>query len=260
MEHAKLTGQDSSLRLHRKLQNDALSMIKWYRGEIRYVPRRNANGIIEVDADGHTVYTSIVEYEDMGVIKMLANKALKLKEHANLGARFSERTFANFDKRYAPTAYEQCRIYADRDDLFESDKNGLMIIGSVGTGKTHLAASIANYMVERGVPTQFGTYIDFLEAIRQEYDAEGKREKLSRIKNTMMLVIDDLGKEKRTEWTQQTLYDVINYRYEHRLPIVITSNMEPDAMKAHVGDAVYSRLYEMCGAVIMNGKDYRRTA
>jgi DNA replication protein DnaC len=241
-------------------------MVKWYRGEVRYVPARNDDGSIREEEytapDGEiktwTVFTKQIAFEDVGVIKKLANAAQKQKESANLGARFSNRTFANFDKRRAPEAFAQCSLYANRDDLFTAEKNGLLILGTVGTGKTHLAASIANCVVERGIPVQFGTFSDYLESIRQEYDATGIREELSRLKNTMLLVIDDLGKQKRSDWTQQILFDIINHRYEHKLPVVITSNLNLPALEQHAGTAVFSRLYEMCGAVVMTGEDYRK--
>ena len=236
-------------------------MVKWYRGEVRYKPLRDENGamVTEEDSEGnvHTVMTNIVEWEDMGMIRKLANEAQKNREASNLGARFLNRTFANFDRRRDENAYQQCSAYANREDLYTSDRNGLLILGGVGTGKTHLAAAIANCLVDRGIPAEFGTYIDYLEAIRMEYDHTGEREELTKLRTTTMLVIDDLGKEKRTEWSQQTLFSIINYRYEHRLPIVITSNLTPNEIRAHVGEAIQSRLFEMCSAVIMNGSDYR---
>jgi DNA replication protein DnaC len=77
------------------------------------------------------------------------------------------------------------------------------------------------------------------------------------MKRVMVLVIDDLGQEKQTEWTRQILYDVVNYRYEHRLPIIITTNFTEDGLANYVGHPVWSRLYEMCDAVHTSGGDHR---
>lgn len=203
-------------------------------------------------------YQGAPRYNDVGLIKKLAGEAQRLKERSNLGRRFQNRTFANFEMRRNPTAYTQCRAYSERDELFSDKRNGLIILGGVGTGKTHLAAAIANAFIERDIPVLFGTYIDHLERIREEFDAGGQRKHLSLMKNVPVLVIDDLGKEKKSDWTQQILFDVINYRYEHLLPVIITTNFDTDGLANYVSNAVWSRLYEMCGGVETSGKDYRQ--
>lgn len=191
-------------------------------------------------------------------VKGLADQAQKLKERSNLGARFMNRTFANFDKRRDPKAFDQCSAFAERDGLFGDRRNSLLIFGGYGSGKTHLAAAIANNLVDKGIPVLFGTFSDHLEHIREEFDKDGHRQYLASMKSTPVLVLDDLGKEKRTEWTEQILFDVINYRYEHLLPFVITTNMDENGFGNYVGGAVYSRMCEACTAVKTQGKDYRK--
>ena len=187
-----------------------------------------------------------------------ASKAQRLKERSNLGARFLHRTFANFDKRRDPTAFSSCHAFAERDGLFEDRRNSLLILGGYGSGKTHLAASIANNLVDKSIPALFGTFSEHLEHIREEFDKDGHRQYLASMKTVPMLVIDDLGKEKKTEWSQQILFDVINYRYEHILPFVITTNMNEEELGNYVGGAIYSRMCEACTAVKTSGGDYRK--
>lgn len=211
-----------------------------------------------------------------GIVKSNTIKAQQLKESSNLGARFSNRTFANFDRRRDERAFSACVGYANKDNLFRMEsradkeftleakklkdedryRNGLILMGSSGNGKTHLAASIANCLADRGIMCQFGTFSDFLEELRQEFSSD-TRTMLAKLKTVPMLVIDDLGQEKRTEWTQQVLYDIVNYRYEHLLPLVITTNFNVDSLANHVGGAVMSRFLEMCSLVETQGNDYR---
>lgn len=213
-------------------------MLEWYQGcEVR-------------DSYGNPIHKP-------GMIQKLANEAQRLKEASNLGERFSNRTFGNFDTRRDPTAYKSCRKYAENEDLFSIKKNSLLLLGGVGSGKTHLAAAISNDLIDRGIPVLFGTFGEHLEHIREEFDRTGQKKYLSMMKNTPMLVIDDLGKERRTDWTSQILFDVINYRYEHLLPVIITTNMNLDGIAKHIGSAIFSRLYEMSGAIETQGKDYR---
>lgn len=219
---------------------EARTMLEWY------------YGYEAEDSYGNKTHVS-------GMIQKLAGEAQRLKESSNLGERFSNRTFGNFDPRRDRLAFESCRDYANNDELFQHKRNSLMILGGVGSGKTHLAAAISNCLIDRGIPVLFGTFSDHLEHIREEFDHTGLRKYLSQMKSTPMLVLDDLGKEKKTEWSQQILFDVINYRYEHLLPTIITSNFNVDELGSYVGKAVFSRLFEMSAAVQTSGSDYRRS-
>ena len=218
---------------------EAKMMLKWYQGDVS----RNAQGN--------------VTHSESGIIKKLAGEAQRLKEQSNLGARFLNRTFGNFEVKRDPNAFQQCRAYSEREMLFSDKRNGLLIFGGVGSGKTHLAAAIANAFINRGIPVLFGTYSEHLEKLREEFDSK-KREYLSMMKNTPVLVLDDIGKERRSEWTQQIIFDVVNYRYEHLLPTIITTNFDADGLANWLGSAVWSRLYEMSSAVATSGKDYRQ--
>lgn len=254
LEIARANGDQSQERRQRSRLSHATAMVKWYRGDIRY-PLKEVNGKMVQNIDATPLWS------DMGKIRQLLNEASKLREASNLGAKFLQRTFGNFDKRLNPQAFEICQIYADREDLFAIDgneRNSLIISGNVGTGKTHLAAAIANKLVSKGIPVLFATFGEHLEHIKEEYDHTDKKEYLSRMKNIPMLVIDDIGKEKPTEWSQQVLFDVMNFRYEHKYPMVITTNLGERDLREHIGDALYSRACEMCSLVITKGGDQRR--
>lgn len=214
--------------------SEAKAMLEWYQG---------------YEKDG---------VHKAGKIQLLASEAQRLKESSNLGERFSNRTFGNFDPRRDQNAFNICRNYANDDDIFSKKRNSLMLMGGVGSGKTHLAAAIANALIDRGIPVLFGTYSEQLEKIREEYDRTGQKKHLSMMKNTPMLVLDDLGKERKTAWTQQILFDVVNYRYEHFLPVIITTNFLADELANHCEGAVWSRLYEMSSAIVTAGGDYRQ--
>ena len=193
-----------------------------------------------------------------GVIQKLAGEAQRLKESSNLGERFGNRTFGNFDPRRDRQSYEVCHNYANDEEIFSKKRNGLMLLGGVGSGKTHLVAAISNALIDRGIPVLFATFSEHLEHIREEYDHTGQKKYLSQMKNTPMLVLDDIGKERKTEWTQQILFDVVNYRYEHLLPVILTTNFNADELANHCGAAVWSRLYETCSAVVTSGGDFRQ--
>ena len=249
------------VRQHWSKRNEAKMMLEeyngYYKGHGHYVKDANGNTIIENGRPKWVVDSK--EWVD-GIVTNLANEAQRIKERTNLGKRFMDRTFANFDKRRDETAYRQCLAYANDPELFSKKKNGLIISGHVGSGKTHLSASIANDFAEKCIPVLFGTFIEHLEQIRSEFESAGANEYLQEMKTTMVLVIDDLGKEKPSDWTRQVLYEVVNYRYEHQLPIIVTSNFTDAELANYVGHPIFSRLNEMCSGVHTAGGDYRMGA
>ena len=168
------------------------------------------------------------------------------------GIRTLERTFDSFDASRQPKAFRMCKDYLGKYQTGDS----LLMIGTYGTGKTHLATAIANALLEDGVPALYDTWAGHLQRLKDEF-ANGERRHLALMKKVDVLIIDDLGKDKLTEWNNEVLFEVINYRYEHRKPVVITTNATPRELEER-NPAVYSRLCEMCELVTMTGRDYRK--
>ena len=195
------------------------------------------------------------EYEFiLNQISRYENTAKKLLEKSNLGRRFKERTFETFNAGIFPNAYRKARTYAEMFE--ENDGQGIMFIGSVGTGKTHLAAAITNYIIsEFAIPVRFITAVELFGMLR---DFENNKNAIDEFKNIPLLAIDDLGKEKVTEWNREKLFEIVNHRYENYLPIVITTNGSPRELEQILGEAVFSRLCEVCDGIRMEGKDHRR--
>lgn len=240
-------------------KNNAKAMLEEYLGWTEH-----SGEFIEdsIAPDGSSIGHWENEIFHKGVIQKKLEEAERLSEESNLGERFRGRTFASFDAKRDREAFGICSKYANDPKLMERKRNSLLLVGDYGTGKTHLAAAISNALIGRGIPVLFGTFGTHLENLRQEIDHAQQKTYLSKMKVTPMLVIDDLGKEKKSEWTKQVLFDVINYRYEHLLPTIITTNLASadnfDDLANHVEGAVYSRLNEMCHTVVTKGEDYRR--
>ncbi len=104
----------------------------------------------------------------------------------------------------------------------------LLLMGTYGCGKTHLAAAIANKVLEQGIATLFLTVPDLLDWLRYSYGAQqgSFEERFEEIRNIKLLVLDDLGTQNTTPWAEEKLYQILNYRYIHHLPTVITTNQE----------------------------------
>jgi DNA replication protein DnaC len=149
-------------------------------------------------------------------------------------------------------AYNRAHHYAQ-------NLNGwLLLQGGYGSGKTHLAAAIANFAVGMGVPTLFLTVPDLLDALRFAYGAEDTtfEERFDQIRNAKLLVLDDFGTQNATGWAQEKLFQIINYRYINKLSTVITTNLSLDEIEPRIR----SRLSDpdLVGSVRMAAPDYRR--
>lgn len=207
-----------------------------------------------LDSELDMLQYNIVMYSDE-----IAKKEEQLREENNecdLGERYENRTFNNFDSKDRERAFGICMRYAE--SIAKGEKKSLFIIGDVGTGKTHLAASIAHYCMDHGVIVKFGNITDIFQSLRNAFTRD--EDILSEVKAVPLLVLDDLGKEYTTEWTNETIYSIINYRYEHMLSTVVTTNLTLAEMQEKIGEATVSRLMEMCEYVSMDGKDYRMGA
>ncbi len=136
-------------------------------------------------------------------------------------------------------------------------KGWLLLQGGYGCGKTHLAAAIANQVVENGTPALFITVPDMLDTLRFAYsDKEsGFEERFDDIRQSPLLILDDFGTQNATPWAQEKLFQILNFRYINRLPLVITTNLILDDMDGRIK----SRLLDpdLVSRVNINAPDYR---
>ncbi len=151
-------------------------------------------------------------------------------------------------------------------ESWPSGRKGLYIFGPVGTGKTHIAYAIAKEIDSRGGAVMVYSAAELLllirEGFRDDHEEETDRDidpsKLYKILNFKgILVIDDIGGEKMTEWVAETFDLIINKRYQNAIPTIFTSNFSLGELQRRVGDRIPSRIVEMC-EIIESGERDRR--
>lgn len=182
---------------------------------------------------------------------------------SRLGARFAEATFARWEARPGTAAaFRAVRAYAD--GWPPADGRGLIVFGPVGVGKSHLAAAVVNELLGREVAAVFQNVPELLGRFRATY-SKGADEKesdlLQGLEEADLVVLDDLGAEKVTEWTEAMLYRIIDARYRAKRPVVVTTNLRlfgAGSLEEAIGTRAMDRLVEVCDLVGLKGESYRR--
>lgn len=151
-------------------------------------------------------------------------------------------------------------------ELFRADPStapSLLINGPTGTGKTHQAHGALRAAVTAGQRPRIAwraiTAPDLYAALRPRQGVDTETE-MQQWRNAGLLLLDDLGAAKSSEWTEEVTYRLIDHRYTHCLPSIFTTNVPTADLREHLGDRVASRLAEMCTRVTLTGADRRRAA
>ena len=193
----------------------------------------------------------------------------KLLEMARIPHRYSECSLSTYHPasnngsqlRAFNLAYRLVREYPAID-------RGLLLMGPCGVGKTHLAAAIIRGLVERGVPCLFYEFRALLKKIQESYNALAQMSEmnvLAPVYEAEVLLLDELGASKPTDWVQDTMMQIIGKRYNDRKLTLFTTNYRDvqqtpaeETLADRIGTRVRSRLYEMCKTIMIDGEDYRR--
>lgn len=195
--------------------------------------------------------------------KQKADKLNKLLDSSGImRGKFCRMTFDSFEKQHQGKAFEAAKKYAE--EFGTVTKNGLFFYGKAGAGKTHLAVSIARCIIEqKQIAVKFARVIDLLMDIRRTYNAdeyfrtENETELLKKYSTVPLLILDDLGAEKTSEWARQILYQIVDSRWIDDKPIIITSNLTLRELAERFDDRISSRIGGSCEVFEAKSHDYR---
>lgn len=156
---------------------------------------------------------------------------------------------------------QMAKRYTENWKKVKAENLGLLLWGDIGTGKSFLAACIANELLEKGVPVLMTNFSKILNQMGAMYSDERYRY-IASFNRFSLLIIDDLGIERNTEYALEQVYAVIDERYKTGLPLIITTNLTISQLRnpedvAHA--RIYSRVLEMCTPVHVPGHDRRTT-
>ena len=206
------------------------------------------------------------------------NRSKKLLTNARIPVRYAQCSFDTF-KTEPGTLQDHALLFARTLVVdYPAVDRGLLFIGPAGVGKTHLAVSIIKGLVEKGFACIFSEFGSLLKEIQDSYNPISKTSELkvlAPIYQADVLVLDELGATVPTDWVRDTMYQIINKRYNDNKLTIFTTNYEDEARLEHsnrkgfdrvkdlttledrIGPRLRSRLHEMCTKVPMSGEDYR---
>jgi len=199
-------------------------------------------------------------------------RAEALLQAARIPKRYEHCELSNFEfdgpyRGLASARLAACKFVEE----YPLDNTGLLLIGSIGVGKTHLAVGIIRELIlGKGIPCLFYDYRELLKEIQNSYNDSVRTTELEVLRpvfDTEVLVLDELGALKPTEWVWDTVSLILNTRYNDNRTTIITTNFNDKAAGAsreeslgdRIGERMRSRLHEMCRIVKMEGQDFRQT-
>jgi DNA replication protein DnaC len=239
--------------------------------EKKVCPICEGSGWMLVNEEGRTVARRCSCFREKQIQLLL--------EKAGIPKRYQNCSFNNFEI-HNDSHRDALRISRQFVKNYPVQDIGLLFIGPCGVGKTHLAVAILRELIEKkGVPCAFFDFRDLIRDIQSTYDPEADMstsEVLEPVLTTPVIVLDELGAKRTTAWVEETVFYIINYRYNEKKLTIFTTNYldksdEEDkrtefykkgeeTLIDRIGVRLHSRLYEMCKIVEMWGEDYRKIA
>jgi DNA replication protein DnaC len=167
-------------------------------------------------------------------------------------------TFEN-DLGYNPKQIDMAKKYVQHWEEFQNTSTGLILWGNVGTGKSFIAGCIANALLDKGVPVIMTNFARLLNKLTDMY-AGDRNEYIDSFKRYPLMIIDDLGIERNSEFAREQVFSIIDSRYRSQLPMIVTTNLSLKKLKNPEDMArarIYERVLERCMPVRVNDLNIR---
>ena len=186
-----------------------------------------------------------------------AQEREKVKKVCFMQSNMADWTFANDDKQNKELSNAMLQ-YAEQFADFKKSGTGLLLYGSVGTGKTYYSACIANELIDKGYSVLMTNFSRLINQLQGKF--EGRQEYIDSLNEYSLLIIDDLGAERNSEYMQETVFNIIDARYRSGLPFIITTNLSMNELMSTdsiTHKRIYDRILERCYPIKVSGNSRR---
>lgn len=249
MEEGDYIGQDALLYCG-KCQTKKERKIKWYDGTTHKV-RIMCKCEIEQEREKKE---QLEKEEEMRSIQ-------RAKISSMMDDTFQTANFLSFKERVENEKHLRIAQNYCRDFKIMYERNqGLLFYGTVGTGKSYTAACIANYLLEHHTSVVMTSFVRILQEM-QGFDREREEAFVNKLNTVKLLIIDDLGAERSTDYALEKVYGVIDNRYRARKPLILTTNLTLRQMQETTDvryERIYDRIFEMCYPLEFIGVSWRK--
>lgn len=188
------------------------------------------------------------------------DKILRLKQVSLIDQKFKGVSFDILERtKFNEKNLRICVRYTEKFDEMLEKNQGLLFWGNVGTGKSYAAAAIANTLLSRTVPVVMVSFVEIIKDIESKKMTQD--EIISIVNSASLVIFDDLGAERSSDFALEKVYSIVDSRYRQKLPMIVTTNLPMEQMKQEEDVRlcrIYDRIFETCYPMQFTGKSWRR--
>lgn len=200
-------------------------------------------------------------------IRAIRERQTKIFKDSMLSQKFLSSSFKSWNRSLdTESMYQEAYAFANEWEKRKTNGDGLILCGNPGCGKTHLLSAITNTLLGQGVGVIFVNVPELLKKIRSTFqkDSYGRpavgyteSDIYNKLQNAELLVLDDVGAERCSGWTEEFIYTLVNGLYVNKKPLLVSTNLKLEEIINQVGERTFDRMIEMCRIVECTAPSYR---
>lgn len=188
-------------------------------------------------------------------IEQMEQSRIARHERSRIPVRFKQSRFSNYvvEQDAQGKALSICKAYAESWEKVKQAGAGLIFSGKAGSGKTHLACSIAHAAIEQGAGVQFSTVSEVMRQVKRSFSKDSgttEQGEIDHFSSIELLILDEVGMDYGTDFNKALIFEILNKRYENVLPTILLTNLDAGALVDYMGERLVDRMREGGGRMV----------